>query len=129
MFWVLLLGMYAVTFPVNYLLLRHVWYRRYRPDFYRLLADRASASRLMKAQVLAVGLFGVVQPLLAVVPLVYGHEWYHYLIAAGAAIAYSASGSSGFFVDRVRSSHLMFAAVLVVFLCGVLALRLALPNE
>jgi len=115
MFWLLIAGLYIVTFPLNAFLLRNVWYSKYKPDLYAHLGETVSAQEIFYAQVRAIFLFGLIQPILASLPLIYGNEWYHYLICAAASIAYTSSGSANFYLDKVRSSHFLFISTLVVF--------------
>lgn len=120
MFWVLLILLYVLTFPINAFLLQHIWYRRYPPVVYQGIGATVPYRVIAKAQLTAITLFGLLQPALAALPLALGHHWYHWLVCAGAAIAYSSSGSPTSFVDRVRSSHLMFLACLGVFVAVAL---------
>lgn len=115
MFWLLLIGLFLVTFPLNKLLLRKVWDLIYPPDLYSPGGDFVPTTTLAKAQFTALAVFGLVQPTLAAVPLFYGQRWYHWLVCTLASVGYASSGSPRHLIDRVRSSHFMFLGTLAVF--------------
>ena len=118
MYWLLLVVLFIVSFPINAKLLHSVWYKWYPIEIYQLIENPATPSLLMKAQGKAILLFGVVQPILAAMPLLFGNRWWQYIICILASVSYSASGSPRFFIDRVRSSHFMRLGTLVSFVVG-----------
>ena len=115
MFWVLLIGLYLLTLPINSFLLRLIWYQYYPPTIPRAEQEEASDGSIAKAQFIFIILFGLIQPAMAALPLMFSRRWYHWVLCAGASIAYSASGSPVSFVDCVRSSHIMFLVCLGSF--------------
>ena len=120
MFWLLLIGLYILTFPINFILLGNVWYRWYPISIYEPIGEKVDNIRIKKAPFRAIFLFGLVQPFVATIPLLYGDRWYHYLICFIASVCYAASGSAKFFLDRVRSSHLMRLGTLLPFTVGTI---------
>ncbi len=119
MFWGLLVGLYIVTFPINAVLLRK-WYGWYPIQVYQTFGETVYQGEIMKAQFRAILLFGLVQPILATIPLLYGNKWFHYIICLLASAGYSSSGNPKFFLDRVRSSNLMRLATIIAFALGTL---------
>lgn len=117
MYWLLLIGLFIVSLPVNAKLLHHVWYKWYPVEVYQLFDD-APPSLLMKAQGKAILLFGVAQPILAATPLLFENRWWQYIICILASASYSASGSPRFYLDRVRSSYFMRIGTLISFAVG-----------
>jgi hypothetical protein len=118
MYWGFLIGLFIISFPINAMLLNQVWYKWYPIEVYQLVEEPANPAVLMKAQGRAIMLFGFAQPLLAATPLLFGNQWWQYLICILASAGYSASGSPRFFVDRVRSSYFMRLGTLVSFAIG-----------
>ena len=51
-----------LTFPLNVVLLRRVWCRRYPPQTFELLGAGVPDSTVVGAQLTAVVLFGLLQP-------------------------------------------------------------------
>ena len=97
MFWLLLIGLYILTFPINFILLGNVWYRWYPISIYEPIGEKVDNIGITKAQFRAIFLFGLVQPFVATIPLLYGDSWYHYLIcfiASSVCIAASCRLSS-----------------------------------
>jgi len=123
MFWVLLVAFYVMTFPLNVVLMKNIWLKRYPAPVYQPLGENIPTNVVFNAQKKAILCFGIMQPVLASIPLIYGSEWYHYLVCAGASIAYSSSGRPTSYLDKVRSSHLMFASALVVFALSSVIIR------
>lgn len=126
MFWVVLFILYIFTLPINASLLGNVWYRRYPRETYQPLGTNVPELVTTQAQLTAIKLFGIFQPMLAGIPLIYGEKWYHFIICAFASVAYSSSGSAQHFVDRVRSSNLMFVATLFFWAVSVALIRFVL---
>ncbi len=124
MFWSLLFVFYIITFPFNALLLNKVWYKWYPIHNFEMLGEAVDQIIIMRAQLRAILLFGVLQPILASVPLLFGGQWWHYIICFLATVAYSASGSAKFYLDRVRSSHLMRIGTVISFVAGALIFTL-----
>jgi len=120
MFWLLLLVLYILTFPLNFILLQKAWYKWYPASIYGPIGEEIDNVTIMQAQLRAILLFGLVQPFIASIPLLYGGRWYHYLICFMASVGYAASGSAQFFLDRVRSSHLMRLGTLLPFCAGAI---------
>ena len=120
MFWVLLIGLYILTFPLNFILLGKVWYKWYPALIYEPIGEEVDNMTITQAQLRAILLFGLVQPFVATIPLLYGDHWYHYLICFIASVSYAASGSAKFFLDRVRSSYLMRLGTLLPFTAGAI---------
>lgn len=124
MYWGLLVGLYVITIWINVMLIGRVWYKWYPIEIYQALGDTVNQTMIMKAQVRAILLFGLAQPVLASVPLLFGNQWWHYLISIISSVGFSASGSARFFLDRVRSSHLMLLGTLVSFTVGAVVFTL-----
>jgi len=124
MYWGLLVGLYIITFPINAMLLGRVWYKWYPIEIYQVIGETVDQTTIMKAQGRAILLFGLAQPVLASVPLLFGNQWWHYLISILSSAGFSASGSARFFLDRVRSSHLMLLGTLVSFAVGAVVFSL-----
>jgi hypothetical protein len=91
---------------------------------YQHLGENVPDNVVYNAQKRAILYFGIMQPILASLPLTYGNEWYHYLMCAGASIAYASSGRPTSYIDKVRSSHLMFISTLIIFGLSVLTIKL-----
>jgi hypothetical protein len=124
MYWALLMLLFIITLPINTLLLGRVWYKWYPIDIYRVEGEAVDQSTIMKAQGRAILLFGLAQPILASVPLLFGNHWWQYIICAVSTTGFSASGSARFFLDRVRSSYLMRLGTLVSFAIGAVMFTL-----
>jgi hypothetical protein len=123
MFWILLIALYIVTFPINLFLMKNYWLRSFPPVKYQHLGEEIPGHVIFNAQKKAILYFGVIQPILASIPTIYGNEWYHYLICAGASMAYASSGSPTSRLDTVRSSYLMFLSTLIIFGLSVLVIK------
>ncbi len=124
MFWGLLVGLYVITFPINSKLLGQIWYKWYPIQTCQVIGETVDQPTIMKAQFRAILLFGLIQPVLAAVPLLFGGQWWHYVICLLASVAYASSGSAKFFLDRVRSSYLMRLGTLVSFGIGAVIFTL-----
>jgi hypothetical protein len=125
MFWILLVGLYGLMFPLNYLLLCKIWYKWYPVPVYQVLGEEVlDEASIMKAQIRAILLFGTLQSFLASVPMLFGSLWWQYLVCLLASAFYSASGSPRFFLDRVRSSYPMRFGTVVTFGIGAIVFTL-----
>lgn len=127
MFWVILVGLFVLTFPVNAILLKSVWHQWYPIHIYQELGESVDTATVMRAQIRAILLFGVLQPVLSATPLLFGGKWWHYVVCLFASTAYAASGSPQFFLDKVRSSPLMRIGTFVPF--GIASVVFTLINN
>jgi hypothetical protein len=124
MFWILLVALYIISLPLNSILLTKVWYRWYPPELFEPVGETVDNIVVIRAQLRALLLFGLVQPLLATVPLVFGGQWWHYLICLISSTAYVRSGSPRFFLDRARFSRLFRVGTLAPLAVGAIVFTL-----
>jgi len=116
MFWISLAVLVVFIIPLN-LVFINLWYMMFPPvDFSRFTETNTPRSFIIKAHVIAFVLFGIIQTAMVSLPLIYSDKWYNYIICGAANMVFASSGKTRFYLDKVRSSHVMRIMILVFFL-------------